>query len=117
MGTRSKGIAWVALACSALAAGCGGSGDGDAGSGAGVGGGGLVSGATGAGGTLFPTSGNGSAGSGGNDGCNSVVKGTIRDFHDTHPDFEAELGDDKGIVEPELGSDGKPVYAGDPTTP
>ncbi len=38
--------------------------------------------------------------------------GTIRDFHDTHPDFEAELGAETGIVEDVLGSDGKPVYAG-----
>src|SRR5512139_3427253 len=39
---------------------------------------------------------------------------TIRDFSATHPDFEeATIGLDLGIVGPNLGSDGKPVYAGD----
>jgi fibro-slime domain-containing protein len=45
--------------------------------------------------------------------------GTVRDFHDTHPDFEKEPGTDRGIVEAVLGVDGKPVYAGlegNPTT-
>jgi fibro-slime domain-containing protein len=44
------------------------------------------------------------------------LTGTIRDFHTTHPDFERPLtavGDDRGIVENELGSDGEPVYAHD----
>jgi fibro-slime domain-containing protein len=40
------------------------------------------------------------------------LTGTIRDFSDTHPDFEDELGTETGIVEQELGDDGKPVYAG-----
>ncbi|MDZ8054697.1 MAG: PEP-CTERM sorting domain-containing protein [Aulosira sp. ZfuVER01] len=47
------------------------------------------------------------------------LTGTIRDFNDTHPDFEKELGTDKGIVQSTLGADGKPVYAGqagNPTT-
>ncbi len=35
----------------------------------------------------------------------------IRDFHDTHPDFQSYLGTDRGIVEAELGADGRPVYA------
>jgi len=39
------------------------------------------------------------------------LRGTLRDFLDTHPDFEAELGTETGIVEDVLGSDGKPVYA------
>jgi fibro-slime domain-containing protein len=43
---------------------------------------------------------------------------TVRDFSDTHPDFEtAEPGVDPGIVAPDLGPDDKPVYAGNPTTP
>ena len=47
------------------------------------------------------------------------LTGTIRDFNDTHPDFENGLGVDPGIVESTLGVDGKPVYAGlagNPTT-
>jgi fibro-slime domain-containing protein len=39
------------------------------------------------------------------------LRGTLRDFQSSHPDFEAELGTDRGIVEELLGSDGKPVYA------
>ena len=35
----------------------------------------------------------------------------IRDFHDTHPDFQAYIGTDRGIVEETLGADGRPVYA------
>lgn len=44
---------------------------------------------------------------------------TIRDFKVSHPDFEAFLGTDPGIVQMTLGADGKPVYAGlagNPTT-
>jgi len=40
------------------------------------------------------------------------LTGTIRDFLDTHPDFEDGLATETGIVEQEIGSDGKPVYAG-----
>ncbi|BAY07655.1 PEP-CTERM sorting domain-containing protein [Calothrix sp. NIES-2098] len=40
------------------------------------------------------------------------LTGIIRDFNDTHPDFEKELGPDKGIVQSILGADNKPVYAG-----
>lgn len=42
------------------------------------------------------------------------LTGTVRDFQDTHPDFESFTGSDPnpGIVEEQLGSDGKPVYAG-----
>lgn len=35
----------------------------------------------------------------------------IRDFQESHPDFEYELGDDRGIVSQDLGADGKPQYA------
>ena len=48
-----------------------------------------------------------------------TLTGTIRDFNDTHPDFEALIAVDPGIVETTLGVDGKPVYtglAGNPTT-
>lgn len=44
---------------------------------------------------------------------------TIRDFNDSHPDFESTIAFDPGIVETTLGVDGKPVYtglAGNPTT-
>ena len=40
-----------------------------------------------------------------------------RDFRAGHPDFERFLGADLGIVAATLGPDGKPVYAGTPTTP
>lgn len=55
----------------------------------------------------------------GGSGQASVLPVRIRDFHRMHPDFEAFLADDPGIVEPQLGEDGKPVYAGlegNPTT-
>ena len=42
---------------------------------------------------------------------------TIRDFQFSHPDFESFGGNDLGIVQSTLGLDGKPVYAGSPTTP
>jgi fibro-slime domain-containing protein len=48
-----------------------------------------------------------------------TLTGTVRDFNDTHPDFEHYLGVDPGIVKPVLGADRKPVYAGqvgNPTT-
>jgi hypothetical protein len=48
-----------------------------------------------------------------------TLTGTVRDFNDTHLDFEEVLGEDPGIVQSTLGSDGKPVYAGqagNPTT-
>jgi fibro-slime domain-containing protein len=48
-----------------------------------------------------------------------TITGTVRDFNDTHPDFESVLGYDPGIVGTTLGIDKKPVYAGlagNPTT-
>lgn len=50
------------------------------------------------------------------DDCGNVLRGTVRDFQISHPDFEYEIAIDPGIVETELGSDDKPVYAGNPTT-
>ncbi len=49
--------------------------------------------------------------------CAPNATGVLRDFHDTHPDFEKFLGDDHGIVKPDLGADGKPVYAPAGTSP
>ncbi len=47
-----------------------------------------------------------------------VVMATVRDFHESHPDFERmAIGSDPGIVETMLGADDLPVYAGPtPTT-
>ncbi|CAH0992514.1 hypothetical protein SIN8267_02646 [Sinobacterium norvegicum] len=45
-----------------------------------------------------------------------VIPIVIRDFKASHPDFEAFIGEDYGIVERELGSDGRPVYASDSDT-
>jgi fibro-slime domain-containing protein len=47
----------------------------------------------------------------------AVLQGTIRDFNDSHPDFESFLGSDPGIVLPLLGGDGLPVYAGQTDNP
>src|SRR5262249_2797684 len=58
--------------------------------------------------------------------CNSIILGVVRDFRgvdsaeldldggEGHPDFEAFWGSSatKGLVEPTLGSDEKPVYTG-----
>ncbi|HEY8379037.1 MAG TPA: fibro-slime domain-containing protein, partial [Nannocystis sp.] len=45
--------------------------------------------------------------------CNPVLKATIRDFKVSHPDFESYTGNAayKGLVQPDLGPDKKPVYA------
>jgi fibro-slime domain-containing protein len=52
-----------------------------------------------------------------NNRCGKTLTGTLRDFKDDHPDFEKFLGDDRGIVKTDLGSDKKPVYASATTTP
>lgn len=39
-----------------------------------------------------------------------TMTGTIRDFQDSHPDFESTIGTDRGIVTTELGADKKPIY-------
>lgn len=44
-------------------------------------------------------------------GTGTGQTGRVRDFNDTHPDFEKFLGSDRGIVEAQLGPDRKPVYA------
>lgn len=51
--------------------------------------------------------------------CGTTLTGVLRDFKEDHPDFEFNIGDDQGIVQNDLGSDGKPVYTGpdgNPTT-
>jgi fibro-slime domain-containing protein len=83
---------------------------------------GAGSGSTNAGGGLGQGGGlGGGLGTGGGgasmNGCGSDLTGTIRDFKQEHPDFEYTLGDDRGIVEQDLGSDGKPVYASSAATP
>jgi fibro-slime domain-containing protein len=72
------------------------------------------SGGAGTGGSLSTVS---SGAGGGQDDCGSDLTGTLRDFQQSHPDFEYVVATDPGIVEQDLGSDGKPVYAGSPTTP
>jgi fibro-slime domain-containing protein len=48
-------------------------------------------------------------------GCGSVLIGVVRDFEPDYDNFEtpdeSHMGDDKGIVEVQLGADKKPVYA------
>ncbi|AKT43777.1 lipoprotein [Chondromyces crocatus] len=46
-----------------------------------------------------------------------MLQGVVRDFSRDHPDFEYALGVDYGIVHSMLAADGKPIYAGNPTTP
>ncbi len=45
--------------------------------------------------------------------CVEVLQATVRDFRSDHPDFEAFTSDFglKGLVQPQLGPDSKPVYA------
>ncbi len=40
-----------------------------------------------------------------------TLTATFRDFREAHPDFEATVADDRGLVEVDLGVDNKPVYA------
>ena len=50
--------------------------------------------------------------------CGTTLIGTVRDLQDSHPDFEKFTNiSDKQIVDPVLGTDQKPVYAGNPRTP
>ncbi|MET0792286.1 MAG: fibro-slime domain-containing protein [Polyangiaceae bacterium] len=48
-------------------------------------------------------------------GCGNVILGVVRDFEADYDNFEtpdeSHMGDDKGIVAPQLGTDKKPVYA------
>ena len=74
-------------------------------------------GGSGVGGGTFTSSVGVGGGDGGGEPCGTELTGTIRDFQASHPDFESAIAVDPGIVEPILGADGKPVYAGMPTTP
>lgn len=49
--------------------------------------------------------------------CEQVLQGVVRDFSAAHPDFEYMIGNDPGIVLPDLGADRKPVYAGQADNP
>lgn len=118
--TRSKKhISVVAVAvAAAVAVGCGGSDNAGAGGAGGDSSGNGSGNGSGSGGTLFPSgSGSGGGGTGGNGNCAPELTGVVRDFRAYnngagHPDFETFTGDGlKGIVEDQLGSDHKPVYA------
>jgi len=39
------------------------------------------------------------------------LTGTVRDFHESHPDMQFHIADDRDMVELLLGADDKPVYA------
>jgi fibro-slime domain-containing protein len=47
--------------------------------------------------------------------CETTLVATVRDFAESHPDFEYVIEVDPGIVQPLLGGDGKPAYAGGTT--
>jgi fibro-slime domain-containing protein len=50
--------------------------------------------------------------------CEHILYATVRDFQESHPDFELEdYSSDKGIVLTDLGADDKPVYAGQADNP
>lgn len=74
--------------------------------------GGAMNTATGTGGDLGLSSGTGGSGAeAGGLPCGTALTGVIRDFKEEHPDFQYVVGSEKGIVLPDLGADGKPVYA------
>jgi fibro-slime domain-containing protein len=54
------------------------------------------------------------SGAGGLDGsaeaCGDLIA-TLRDFRSDHPDMEGNIADDRGLVQTDLGADGKPVFA------
>ena len=111
-------LVWSFIACAALGCGCDAGGDsGSKTTGTGTGSG---SSAAGTGGDVSFTGSGGSTstGSGGGVSCSGLLTVVIRDFTTTHLDFEQGNNvDDLSIVQPDLGADGKPVYAGNPTTP
>lgn len=112
MNTAHRGL-WSLVALATVAAGCGDSQDA---TGQGMGGGGSGGGgAAGLDGGVYVEGGvhDGNPGTGGHAGSGAPeLVGMLRDFKDSHPDFEGNLGDDRGLVQADLGSDGKPVYAG-----
>ncbi|MEW5738691.1 MAG: fibro-slime domain-containing protein [Myxococcota bacterium] len=78
-------------------------------------GGGTAAGTGGSGGSGGSGGGNGAGvgGSGGSeDGGNcTAILATVRDFQDSHPDFEAFLGSQQGLVRADLDAQHKPVHA------
>ncbi len=54
---------------------------------------------------------------GGDGSCGPNLTGVLRDFKDSHLDFEHANVQDRGIVANKLGADFKPVYASSTTTP
>ncbi|MBW2528801.1 MAG: fibro-slime domain-containing protein [Deltaproteobacteria bacterium] len=114
MGRAMRPAAAVAVGCLAVGLlACSSSSSNDLGPGTGTG---SASGGTGGGinlGASGGAGGGGLSGTGGDNGiCNTQMTGRIRDFQSSHPDFEGTLGDDRGFVGEDLGSDEKPVYAG-----
>jgi fibro-slime domain-containing protein len=119
---------WVPLALVATLTACGGGGGDDVAGNGGSGGGAAASGGSGKGGSGggggsggLNIGGNGTGASdgggvGGNGFCGLDLTGTVRDFQQSHPDFEAFTSNtgEKGIVEDQLGSDDKPVYVDAP---
>ncbi|MBK7580464.1 MAG: fibro-slime domain-containing protein [Myxococcales bacterium] len=108
-----------------LLTGCGGSDDGGTvGGTGGVGNGGSGGGGAGGAGGSLNLGGGTSGGAGGAAGggvggsaagCGLKLTGTVRDFQESHPDFESFTGNgEKGIVQNALGSDDKPVYVDGP---
>jgi fibro-slime domain-containing protein len=49
------------------------------------------------------------------EGATLVFAVTIRDFSQTHPDFEKAIAAERGLVASRLGPDRKPVFAGQPS--
>lgn len=45
------------------------------------------------------------------DGCGTTILAVVRDFTPEHPDFEAAIASETGLVEERLGADRKPVFA------
>ncbi|MEY4548021.1 MAG: hypothetical protein RL685_4216 [Pseudomonadota bacterium] len=61
-------------------------------------------------GQLFPEQGLEAQGSA-PQGCGPNLTGVLRDFKDSHPDFNEAVADDRGLVQAALGADRKPIYA------
>jgi len=55
--------------------------------------------------------GDGNNGNGDGGGQCGALTAIFRDFQASHPDFEATIATDRGLVKTDLGSDNKPVYA------
>ena len=108
-----------AIALSCAIAGVSASGCGDGGESTFDGGDNVVDGAfSDDGGTFGDTgAGNGDGNTSADGACGPNLTGTLRDFNDTHLDFEHANVQDRGIVLVDLGADFKPVYASATTTP